>query len=293
MVILVATLIMRKPIFKNITSAGMLLVLVIFAFSCKKAAIVNGPPVTKVTNPDTTTTPATDTTTFTNLVWSDEFNGTSVDGTKWNFETGNLGVNNEKEYYQAANATVANGNLVITAKEQNVGGWPYTSARMNTANKFNVTYGKIEARIKLPMGAGLWPAFWMLGADINTGVSWPGCGETDIMEHINADSLIYGTMHWSNGGNAASYGLNLASSPSEYHIYSVEWDKYSIRWFVDNTLYVTGNIANDVNSTDAFHKPFFLILNLAVAGDFPGQTVDLSKLPAAMYVDYIRVYAAN
>jgi beta-glucanase (GH16 family) len=284
---------MRRQSLQHLKSAVLILFVATFALSCQKAAIVNAPPVTKVTNPDTTTTPATDTTTFTNLVWDDEFNGTSVDATKWNFETGSLGVNQEEEYYQASNATVANGNLVITAQQQSVGGFNYTSARMNTINKFNITYGKIEARIKLPMGAGLWPAFWMLGASINTGAIWPQCGEIDIMEHIDADSLIYGTMHWSEGGNATQYGLNIASSPSAYHIYSVEWDQYSIRWYVDNTLYVTGNIANDINSTDAFHKPFFIILNMAVGGSFPGLTVDTSKLPAAMYVDYVRVYSAN
>jgi beta-glucanase (GH16 family) len=283
---------MRDSILKFITSTGFALVLAISMFSCKKAGNNSGnifPPYTPSTD---TTKKTTDTTTYT-LLWSDEFNGSAVDTSKWNFETGSLHVNHEKEYYQAANATVSNGNLVITAKNESQGGFPYTSARMNTANKFSVTYGKIEARIKLPIGAGLWPAFWMLGSNINSGVSWPGCGEIDIMEHVNADSLIYGTMHWSSNGNEADYGLNLASSPGQYHIYSVVWDASSIKWYVDNTLYVTGNIANNVNNTDAFHKPFFIILNLAVAGDFPGQTVDLSKLPANMYVDYVRVYKAN
>jgi beta-glucanase (GH16 family) len=289
MVILVTVLIMRRRFYHFIASAGVVLSLAFFGVSCKKSNINSntGTKTTPVTPPDTTKAP-----TYT-LVWSDEFNGTSVDTANWTFEKGSLGVNNEKEYYQAANATVANGNLVITAKNESVGGFPYTSARMNTINKVNVTYGKIEARIKLPMGAGLWPAFWMLGTDINSGVSWPSCGEIDIMEHVNADSLIYGTMHWSAGGHEADYGLNLSSSPSEYHIYSVVWDANSINWYVDNTVYVTANIANDINSTDAFHKPFFIILNLAVAGDFPGQTVDLSKLPASMYVDYVRVYKAN
>jgi beta-glucanase (GH16 family) len=188
---------------------------------------------------------------------------------------------------------VANGYLAITAKSQSVGGFSYTSARMNTANKFDVTYGKIEARIALPIGAGLWPAFWMLGANINTGVTWPGCGEIDIMEHIDTDSLIYGTMHWSEGGQETSYGENIASSPSRFHIYSVVWNASAITWYVDNTLYATGNIANDVNSTGAFNKPFFIILNMAVGGDWPGSFVDTTKLPATMLVDYVRVYQAS
>ncbi len=280
---------MRRRYLHLLKSTGIVALLTIAAFSCKKSAVNNTPVVITPIPP---VTPPTDTTTYT-LTWSDEFNGTSVDPANWTFETGNLGVNNEKEYYQAANATVANGNLIITAKQEQVGAWPYTSARMNSANKVAAQYGRIEARIKLPVGAGLWPAFWMLGVNINSGVSWPSCGEIDIMEHVNADSLIYGTIHWSAGGNAASYGLNTSTSPSAYHIYAVNWDTNSIRWYVDNTLYATGDISNNINSTDAFHKPFFIILNLAVAGDFPGQNVDLSKLPASMYVDYIRVYKTN
>ena len=100
-------------------------------------------------------------------------------------------------------------------------------------------------------------------------------------------------MHWLSGGNEADYGLNLASSPSEYHIYAVTWDSNSIKWYVDNTLYCTGNIGNNVNNTTAFHQPFFIILNLAVGGSWPGLTVDTSKLPANMYVDYVRVYKPN
>lgn len=256
-------------------------------FSCSK------PQASAPVIPKTATTPPTsDSTTYT-LLWSDEFNGTSVDASKWNFETGNLNVNQEEEYYQVSNATVANGYLAITAKNQSVGGFSYTSARMNTSNKFNVTYGKIEARIALPVGAGLWPAFWMLGDDINTGVTWPGCGEIDIMEHIDTDSLIYGTMHWSEGGKETSYGENMASTPTQFHIYSVVWNANAINWYVDNTLYATGNIADNVNSTNAFHQPFFIILNMAVGGNWPGSFVDSTKLPATMLVDYVRVYQAS
>ncbi len=280
---------MRRKFFASIKPICFLLLAAV-AVSCKKNNDVtntNSPTHTVTTPPPDTTTQPTYT-----LVWSDEFNGTSVDATKWNFETGYLNVNQEEEYYQAANATVANGNLIITAKNESMGGHPYTSARMNTSNKVLVTYGRIEARIKLPVGQGFWPAFWMLGQNIST-VSWPNCGEIDIMEHINTDSLIYGSMHWSSGGHEADYSLNTASSPAQYHVYAVEWDTNSIRWYVDNTLYVTGNIANNINSTDAFHKPFFIILNLAVGGSWPGQTVDTSKLPASMYVDYVRVYKQN
>lgn len=222
------------------------------------------------------------------LVWSDEFDEADIDATKWGFDLGNLGVNNEKEFYQAKNAAIANGNLVITANKELVSGQPYTSARMKTQDKFSMTYGRIEARIKLPMGQGMWPAFWMLGANINT-VSWPQCGEIDIMEHINANNVIYGTMHWNNNGHV-SYGNTTMSTPADYHVYAVEWDSKQIRWYVDDTLFQTGNIYGNVNNTGAFHLPFFILLNLAVGGDFPGATVDESILPASMYVDYVRVY---
>ncbi|RAJ76698.1 beta-glucanase (GH16 family) [Chitinophaga dinghuensis] len=236
----------------------------------------------------TTTKAAVEAVTY-NLIWSDEFNGTSVNTSNWNFETGPNNANNEKEYYQAANATVSNGNLVITAKKQSVGGMPYTSARMNTAGKFSVTYGRIEARIKLTSGQGLWPAFWMLGNNIGS-VGWPKCGEIDIMERVNTSNIIYGTIHWDSNGHV-SYGGNLTTTPDDYHVYAVEWDASGIRWFVDGTQYVSANIQNNINNTGAFHNPFFIILNLAVAGDWPGQTVDESKLPANMYVDYVRVYS--
>jgi beta-glucanase (GH16 family) len=259
----------------------------VFLFSCGKSSMntVTPTPVTKTT----TTTTDTAVTPVYSLIWSDEFNGTAVDTTKWNFETGNLGVNQEQEYYQAAHATVANGNLVITARQQNAGNFYYTSARINSANKVTALYGRIEARIALPIVQGLWPAFWMLGADINNGVTWPSCGEIDIMEHVNTDSLIYGTIHWNSGG-AAQYGSTTSSTPSAYHIYAVEWDANAIRWYVDNTLYVTANIANNINNTGCFHNPFFIILNLAVGGTFPGSNVGGAQLPASMYVDYVRVY---
>ncbi|MBW3129063.1 carbohydrate-binding protein [Hymenobacter profundi] len=220
-------------------------------------------------------------------VWADEFtNGIS---SSWKFETGGGGWgNNEKQYYQAANATVANGILQITAKKQTVGGMPYTSARMITKGIKEFTYGKMEARIKVPLGQGLWPAFWMLGGNIDQ-VSWPRCGEIDIMEHINSENKIYGTPHWDSNGHA-EYGGNTTLDLSGYHVYSVEWDASAIRWFVDGVKYHEMSILNNVGSTEEFHRPFFLLLNLAVAGNWPGQTVDESKLPATMYVDYVRVY---
>jgi beta-glucanase (GH16 family) len=222
-------------------------------------------------------------------VWADEFNGTAVNTSNWAFETGGGGWgNNEKQYYQASNATVANGELVITARKQAVGGMPYTSARLKTQGLKQFTYGRMEARIKVPLGQGLWPAFWMLGANIGS-VGWPACGEIDIMEQVNADSRTYGTAHWDSNGHA-QYGQNIAMSANTYHVFSVEWTPTYIRWFMDGTKYNEMNITNGTGGTEEFQRPFFLLLNLAVAGDWPGQTVDESKLPATMNVDYVRVY---
>lgn len=219
-------------------------------------------------------------------VWADEFtNGIS---SSWQFETGGGGWgNNEKQYYQAANATVVNGQLQITARKQSVGGMPYTSARLKTQGFQAFTYGKMEARIKRPIGQGLWPAFWMLGSTIGS-VGWPKCGEIDVMEYVNTDPKVYGTAHWDSNGQA-DYGNSLTTT-DDYHLYSVEWTPTYLRWFVDGTKYHEMDITNGTGGTEEFQQPFFLLLNLAVAGNWPGQTVDESKLPATMYVDYVRVY---
>ncbi|MBA4167917.1 MAG: glycoside hydrolase family 16 protein [Chitinophagaceae bacterium] len=224
------------------------------------------------------------------LVWSDEFNGNSVDTTNWNFETGGNGWgNHEQEYYQPANATVSGGYLVVTGKQENVGANRYTSARMTTKGKHEFLYGKIEARIQIPVGQGLWPAFWMLGANIDS-TGWPVCGEPDIMEHINADSLLFGTLHWNNNGHVQN-GDTIAYTPSAMHVYSIEWDKSSIRWLLDGKQYHEVVIRNNVKNTGAFHQPSFILLNFALGGDWPGQVIDTGKLPARMLVDYVRVYA--
>ncbi|HVW94809.1 MAG TPA: family 16 glycosylhydrolase [Mucilaginibacter sp.] len=277
---------MKRQLFNLLVCAGIALTAVMA--SCKKDSN-NAMRQTATTDASTTTKPRAVTW---QLVWSDEFNGSSVDGSKWNIDNGNPNVNNEREYYQAANATVTGGNLVITAKNQSVGGQPFTSAKLNTSGKFSVTYGRIEARIKLPAFQGSWPAFWMLGTNIGS-VGWPQCGEIDIMEQVNTNNTILGTMHWNSGNGHAQYGSSTGATATDYHVYAVEWDTNSIRWYVDNTLYVTGNIQNNINNTGAFHLPFYIILNLAVGGDLPGQTVNTNALPASMYVDYVRVYTAS
>ncbi|WP_431214162.1 family 16 glycosylhydrolase [Puia sp. P3] len=196
-----------------------------------------------------------------------------------------------KEYYQAANATVTGGNLVITARQQSMGGQPYTSAKLETYGKFSTTYGRIEARIKLPMvqGTGRPSGCWVTA--LTRGTRWPDCGEIDIMEHVNTTNTILGTMHWNGGSGHVQYGSSTNTTPGDYHVYAVEWDAQGIRWYVDNTLYVNGNIANNINNTGAFHNPFYIILNLAIGGDLPGNTIDNGSLPTTMMVDYVRVYS--
>jgi beta-glucanase (GH16 family) len=224
------------------------------------------------------------------LVWQDEFDGTSLNTAKWGYENGNLNVNNEQQFYQTANVSVSNGNLVITARKQSVGGKPYTSGRINTNGKFSQKYGRIEANIKLPAVQGLWPAFWMLGSNIGEpGVGWPKCGEIDIMEHVNTGNTVLGTIHWFNTAYTY-YGGNTTTSPTNFHVYAVEWDASSIKWFVDGVQFHTANILNNINGTDEFHKNFFILLNVAVGGNLPGQTINDNALPATMLVDYVRVY---
>lgn len=222
------------------------------------------------------------------LVWQDEFtNGISSD---WNFEVnGNGGGNNELQFYRQENASVQNGNLVITAKQENFNGKAYTSARMTTQGKKYWKYGKIEARIASPSIQGIWPAFWMLGESIGS-VGWPKCGEIDIFEHVNTGNTNYGTIHWNSDANThVDYGSNTqVNDITQYHTYAVEWDANLIKWYVDGVKYHEANIAGGINSTSEFHENFFIILNVAVGGNWPGNNI--GAMPASMYIDYVRVY---
>lgn len=226
------------------------------------------------------------------LVWADEFtNGISPD---WVFETGNGSNgwgNNELQFYRQQNATVENGQLVITARRENVEGFNYTSARMKTQGKRSWRYGRIEARIRLPRVLGTWPAFWMLGDNITT-VNWPYCGEIDIMEQVNTQNTVHGTIHWYNNGNV-NYGGPYNVNVENYHVYAIEWDANAIKWFVDGVQFREANIQNGVNNTGAFHNNFFVLLNLAIGGNWPGFNVNDAAFPVRMYVDYVRVYQAG
>ena len=224
------------------------------------------------------------------LVWQDEFNHISSD---WVFDIGRGSSgwgNNELQYYRRENASIENGQLVITAKREDYAGARYTSARLKTQGRKNFKYGKIEARIALPSSMGLWPAFWMLGSNISS-VGWPACGEIDIMEHVNNAPDVHGTIHWrDHNGIYASYGGKTSTNVTQYHVYSIEWDDKTIKWFLDGNQYHVVDITNGVNGTSEFHNDFFLLLNLAVGGNWPGFNIDEGALPAKMYVDYVRVY---
>lgn len=241
------------------------------------------------------------------LTWSDEFdgaNGSGVDPQKWIMETGGNGWgNNELEYYtnRTQNAYLENGSLVIKAIKEDYTGpdfvaRSYTSARLKTQNKFTQTYGRFEARIKVPYGQGIWPAFWMLGSDINQ-VGWPRCGEIDIMENIGKEpSTVHGTIHgpgYSGGsGIGAAYSLtNNQRFADDYHIYAVEWEPKAMRWYVDGNLFKTITTKDLPAGTEwVFNHPFFMLLNLAVGGNWPGYPDNTTVFPQVMLVDYVRVY---
>ena len=231
--------------------------------------------------------------------WSDEFD--ALNTTKWTFEigTGASGWgNNEWEYYtdRSENAYVQDGILHIRANKEDYKGSKYTSARMITKGKFSFTYGTVEARIALPVGKGIWPAFWMLGENIDA-VSWPACGEIDIIEAVNDENVFSGPNHWQYNGNHADYGNNTRDyygtskelDITQFHNYKMVWNEKLIAMYVDDFKYQEIAIENAKDGLEAFHKPQFFILNVAVAGNWPGFEVDDTQFPNEMLVDYIRV----
>lgn len=232
------------------------------------------------------------------LIFSDEFESASIDGTKWVFETGSGGWgNNELQYYtdRADNARIEGGNLVIEARQESYGGSAYTSARMKTQGRFSAMYGRVEAKIKLPYGQGIWPAFWMLGDDIGT-VGWPACGEIDIMEMIGGgedrDDTVYGTAHWEYNGHASYGGHTELPDPQyfyeQYHVFAIEWDSNYIRWYLDGVQYHV----IDITPADLseLNQDYFIILNIAVGGNWPGSPDGTTVFPQRMYVDWVRWY---
>lgn len=238
-----------------------------------------------------------------NLTWSDEFNGASgsaPDGGKWGYDLGAGGWGNN-ELQNCTNRRDnsyldGSGNLVIKAIKENYNGSAYTSARLLTKGKFNQAYGKFEARIKLPYGQGIWPAFWMLGSNLDQ-AGWPGAGELDIMEYLGHDTrTVYGTVHGPGysgaGGISKSYTLPSGSFSDSFHTFSVEWEPTQIRWYVDGNLFHTFNKSQlGAGQTWVFDHSFFMILNLAVGGNWPGYPNASTVFPQTMTVDYVRVYS--
>ena len=240
--------------------------------------------------------------TFKTITMQDEF---SVDGSPnssiWTYDLGtgsNGWGNNELQYYtdRSKNVAVQNGYLIITAEKEDFNGSAYTSARLLTKGLFEQKYGRFEARIKLPWGQGIWPAFWLLGADIDTN-NWPNCGEIDIMEYRGQNpTMVLGTVHGPgySGGESISKSYSLMNNrfDTDFHIFGIEWGPEYINYYIDDVLYNQITPA-DVTGEWVFDKPFFIIINLAVGGSFVGSPNAATVFPQSMLVDYVRVYEAN
>ena len=241
------------------------------------------------------------------LVWRDEFdgaNGSTPDPTKWVHDVGGNGWgNSELEYYttRVENAHLQDGQLVIQALKENYKGLDgvvrdYTSARLKTQGLFQQTYGRFEARIKIPYGQGLWPAYWMLGSNIAAG-DWPNCGEIDIFENIGREPFtVHGTVHGPgySGGQGITGSFTLPGGrrfADDSHLFAVEWEPETIRFYVDSSLYRTITRSDlPAGAAWIFDHPFFLILNVAIGGNWPGSPDASTIFPQTMLVDYVRVY---
>jgi beta-glucanase (GH16 family) len=242
------------------------------------------------------------------LAWSDEFSapdGSSPDPTKWTYDLGGKGWgNHELESYtnRPENAHIERGYLVITAKKETFTGADgiardYTSARLKTQGHFAQTYGRFESRIKIPEGQGMWPAFWMLGEDISP-AGWPKCGEIDIMENVGKEPrAIHGSLHGPGTSGPTSDLTSTFQLPAgqnfagDFHLYAVEWEPDIVRFYVDSDLYATFHSSDwPAGGKWVFDHPFFVILNVAVGGDWPGPPDSSTRFSQSMLVDYVRVY---
>lgn len=231
-----------------------------------------------------------------NLIWGDDFDGaagSAVDGSKWAYDSGPNWYNGELQYYStgADNASLdGNGNLVIEARQESREGRQYTSARLKTEGRQTFTYGRFEGRMKLPYGQGMWPALWMLG-----GNSWPNDGEIDIMENLGREPTIsHGTIHGPGYSGADGPGESFtlpdgAVFSDDFHTFAVEWEPEEIRWYVDGEHFSTKTPADIGGNRWVFDHPFFIILNLAVGGEWPGNPDETTVFPQRLIVDYVRV----
>jgi beta-glucanase (GH16 family) len=245
------------------------------------------------------------------LTWSDEFDGargSAVDARKWSAEQGGSGWGNKELQYYTTGAKNAyldgKGSLVIKAMEESLpesfkcwyGPCRYTSARLITKDKFSQAFGRFEARLRVPAGQGLWPAFWLLGEDIGR-AGWPACGEIDVMEHIGREpSVVHGTIHGPGYSGAAGIGAAYTLPrgrrfADDFHVFAVEWEPNVLRWYVDNRLYKTLAPADlPAGAKWVYDHPFFILLNVAVGGAWPGDPDATTRFPQTMTVDYVRVY---
>lgn len=229
------------------------------------------------------------------LVWEENFNGTSLDLNVWNIELGDgcpnncKWGNNELQVYTDKNFKVRNGKLVITAQKEGEG---YTSARLTTQGKKEFQYGKMEIRAKLPTALGVWPAVWMLGSNIET-VGWPKCGEIDILEYVSREPhVVFTSLHTqdSHGITINTKKTTLPNIEKGYHLYTAEWDKDKIAFFIDNRLVYTFQPEVKNEAIWPFDQPFYFLVNLAVGGNFGGKEVKDMDFPDNFYIDYIKVY---
>jgi beta-glucanase (GH16 family) len=238
------------------------------------------------------------------LVWADEFNGTQIDPAKWKFEVnGKGGGNGEMQYYtdRSQNASVEDGHLTITARKEEYQGpdgkRSYTSARLISKGLGDWEYGRFEARIKMPKGKGMWPAFWMMPTAEAYGI-WPLSGEIDIAEVIGQEpNIVYGTLHygdkWPNNVHSGDkYILPNGDFSDDFHVFAIEWQEGEIRWYVDGHLYDTQTQWRTASAPfpAPFNQQFYFVLNVAVGGAWPGPPNAATVFPQKMEVDYVRVY---
>lgn len=229
------------------------------------------------------------------LVWEENFDGNQLDPKIWNFELGdgcpNLcgWGNNEAQLYTDTNHKLENGFLTITTKKE---GNVYSSTRITTKDKKEFQYGKIEARAKLPIGSGLWPAFWMLGANISE-VGWPQCGEIDILEYVGKEpDIIFTSLHTqaSHGNTINTKKTKIEAIEEGFHVYAIEWNQDKIAFFVDDALVYTFQPEEKNEATWPYDQPFYFIINVAIGGNFGGPVIDDTIFPQDFVMDYIRVY---
>jgi len=228
------------------------------------------------------------------VIFEDHFDGSSLNETFWNYELGNgcpdlCGWgNNERQLYTKNNVSVSDGNLVITASKN---GTRYESGRLTTKGKVEFQYGMVEVRAMLPKGVGLWPAVWMLGADIDTN-KWPKCGEIDIMEHVGKEpNAVFFSLHTpeSYGNTIHTKKMIIDGIQNDFHIYKAIWSEDAIKFMIDGELVYEFSPEIKDDSTWPYNKPFYLIMNLAIGGNFGGPEVDDSIFPQELLIDYVKI----